>query len=451
MHICLATREFPPITDGGIATYYVHLAKLLAGDGHKVTVLTVGKEGEQSQWTYPDIKVITLSDTCEKYFRQLKRRFDPEMHSTAHAIADGLAMRDWLRHHRESCNFDVIETAEFSGYGAFLLEHDLPPVLTTCHGSVGQVCHHEGGHKLHKRRILIGLEVVLLGLADAVVANSPMNAVEWSAYLGRDIRYVIMPWIKPTEHERNERLKALQSNQTINGLVVGRLQIWKGVIETVEALRICGERNVKVHLRWVGRDTLTSPEGGSMAKHLEHHYPDILGHNFEWIEYLDREQTIKAQAQADFALIPSRWDTFNYTTIEAMSVSTPVIVSSGAGSSYLIRHNETGLIITPGDPTSVANAIEQMVLSSDLRMRLGEAGYATIQREFDPEKIVEDRINAYDRAINQRIRRRSNPYLSSAVGALIDALLSNRTTTFNSLISCVDKLDRKLRAYSQVF
>ncbi len=68
------------------------------------------------------------------------------------------------------------------------------------------------------------------------------------------------------------------------------------------------------------------------------------------------EQTARLQAQAAFMVVPSLWDTFNFTCVEAMWSGRPVICSRGAGASELI---EDGACLQMG-----IGAIPDAVLSS---------------------------------------------------------------------------------------
>ena len=56
---------------------------------------------------------------------------------------------------------------------------------------------------------------------------------------------------------------------------------------------------------------------------------------------------------------------------EAMATACPVIGSDQGGIAEAIRHNETGLLVAPGDPSALAQAMRHVTQ----HQTLGEAGY----------------------------------------------------------------------------
>ena len=76
-------------------------------------------------------------------------------------------------------------------------------------------------------------------------------------------------------------------------------------------------------------------------------------------------------------------------TLQAMSCGRPVILSKikGLWARDLLKHNENCLLVPPGDASSLAAAIERMLLDADLRDRLGRAARATAVAHFGLDKI----------------------------------------------------------------
>jgi glycosyltransferase involved in cell wall biosynthesis len=79
-------------------------------------------------------------------------------------------------------------------------------------------------------------------------------------------------------------------------------------------------------------------------------------------------------AAADLYVAPSLEDAFNLPVLEAMACALPVIASSQAGASELIRDEETGFILRePRDDVHLANLIRRIFLDASLRRAIGEA------------------------------------------------------------------------------
>lgn len=79
-------------------------------------------------------------------------------------------------------------------------------------------------------------------------------------------------------------------------------------------------------------------------------------------------------AAADLYAGPSLEDAFNLPILEAMACGLPVIASSNAGASEMIRDGETGFVLRdPKDHLQLANLIQRIFTDQGLRREMGEA------------------------------------------------------------------------------
>ena len=112
------------------------------------------------------------------------------------------------------------------------------------------------------------------------------------------------------------------------------------------------------------------------------------------------ETVARLQASAAFCVVPSLWDTFNFTCVESMGAGTPTICSTGAGASELIEDGGNGFVFESGDAQSLVAALDRfLTLPAGQRKELGEAGKQTVRCKLDLERCVGQRINAYERTI----------------------------------------------------
>jgi glycosyltransferase involved in cell wall biosynthesis len=81
-------------------------------------------------------------------------------------------------------------------------------------------------------------------------------------------------------------------------------------------------------------------------------------------------------ASADVFCFPSTTDTFGQVLLEAAASGLPVVAAAAGGAPELVRHGETGYLVPPGDATTLAIVIGELVTEPELRRRLGEAGAA---------------------------------------------------------------------------
>lgn len=106
-----------------------------------------------------------------------------------------------------------------------------------------------------------------------------------------------------------------------------------------------------------------------------------------------------ADAAADLAgwdvfVMPSREDPFPLAVLEAMAAGLPVVGSRVDGIPEELG-DAAGILVEPGDPSGLAEAIRSLVADPGLRRRLGEAGRARVEVEFSFERQAAGLERAY--------------------------------------------------------
>jgi glycosyltransferase involved in cell wall biosynthesis len=184
-----------------------------------------------------------------------------------------------------------------------------------------------------------------------------------------------------------------------HGLVVGRLQRWKGAATLCEALTRLGSN--APHIDWVGRDTVWGARGHYASEHMAQTYPDVWGNKLFHQPQISPVEVARRQAAALFNIVPSTWDVFNFTAVEAMASGRPTIVSTGAGASELIEDGVNGFLFAHGDSAALAEAIQRVMTGSPARLaEVGRKSRITISNALDPESIAAQRLAAYQAAID---------------------------------------------------
>ena len=59
------------------------------------------------------------------------------------------------------------------------------------------------------------------------------------------------------------------------------------------------------------------------------------------------------------------------------------------------QHDETGLVVPPGDPAALANALRDLLGDPALRRRLGEAGRRRVAQEFTAARMAARTVALY--------------------------------------------------------
>jgi glycosyltransferase involved in cell wall biosynthesis len=68
-----------------------------------------------------------------------------------------------------------------------------------------------------------------------------------------------------------------------------------------------------------------------------------------------------------------------------MATGMPVVASQIMGVPELVEHGVSGLLVPPGRPEALADAIEDLAGDPGLRRRMGEAGRRRVARDYNSE------------------------------------------------------------------
>jgi glycosyltransferase involved in cell wall biosynthesis len=95
-------------------------------------------------------------------------------------------------------------------------------------------------------------------------------------------------------------------------------------------------------------------------------------------------------------VLPSHAEGVPMSLLEAMASACPVIASGVGGIPDVVRHGENGLLVTPGDPSSLAHALDRVFGDPAAARRLGTAARDTVTAHHTVERALErlDRLFA---------------------------------------------------------
>jgi glycosyltransferase involved in cell wall biosynthesis len=94
-------------------------------------------------------------------------------------------------------------------------------------------------------------------------------------------------------------------------------------------------------------------------------------------------------------------DVFPTVILEAMASARPVVSTRLAGIPELVLDGETGILVSPGDPFALADALEQLLRDPELRLRHGRDGRARIEQHFRIENTVAPLIDQLQNAVRE--------------------------------------------------
>lgn len=167
-------------------------------------------------------------------------------------------------------------------------------------------------------------------------------------------------------------------------LMIARVLRDKGVCEFAEAAR-------RVRARWPqARFRLLGPLGTDNRSAI----PAATVQGWQEagaIEYPGAVADVRAEiAAADCVVLPSYREGMPRTLLEAAAMARPVIATEVPGCRDAVVEGETGLLCAVRDAGSLADACARFIaLPPEARARMGAAGRARVERDFDEARVVE--------------------------------------------------------------
>jgi glycosyltransferase involved in cell wall biosynthesis len=101
----------------------------------------------------------------------------------------------------------------------------------------------------------------------------------------------------------------------------------------------------------------------------------------------------------DFLMHPARTEGLGVVLLQAASAGLAVIASNAGGMPEAVAHETTGLLIPPGDPTALTNAITRMLNNPTERAAFGKAGRGRMAREFSIEAMASGNLHIYQKVM----------------------------------------------------
>jgi glycosyltransferase involved in cell wall biosynthesis len=104
----------------------------------------------------------------------------------------------------------------------------------------------------------------------------------------------------------------------------------------------------------------------------------------------------------DIFAMPSTWEGFGVSAIEASAMRLPVVASNIHGIPDVVVDGETGILVPPADAEALAGAIERLVTTPGLPASMGDAGRAFVEKHYDWRDNTRLMERLYDDMVHRR-------------------------------------------------
>jgi glycosyltransferase involved in cell wall biosynthesis len=170
-------------------------------------------------------------------------------------------------------------------------------------------------------------------------------------------------------------------------LSVGRLVPFKGFDYLIDACAELARRNLDFTCEIVG----DGPEHARLQDKIDNQQ---LKSRVVLVGSLPREAVFEKMRASDIFSLASvvdhngASDVFPTVILEAMAAGRPVISTEIAGIPESVVGGETGLLVPPGNSHALAEALAQLIVDLALREKLGQAGRARVEQNFEINKTI---------------------------------------------------------------
>lgn len=267
-----------------------------------------------------------------------------------------------------------------------------------------------------KRRILLAAERLAASCAHVVLCNSDSLRFKALALgvapaaklhlLGEgSSNGVDAERFSPGSSDVRNRL-AIDQDSPVLGFV-GRLTRDKGLPELIEAFDTILESEPKAHLLLVGwfdeaEDALDAKLRARILTHPRIRYTGFV------------EDTAPYYRAMDLMVLPTWREGFPNAVLEAAATGIPVITTECTGSRDSVVAEVTGLLIPPGSPAAIAEAVQKLLRNPERRRRMGKAARAWVCEHFGDGHVLGLAAAYYksllDEAAQKEIRRTAHGF-----------------------------------------
>jgi len=121
-----------------------------------------------------------------------------------------------------------------------------------------------------------------------------------------------------------------------------------------------------------------------------------------WIpEMLPKPEVIQLLTHATVFAIPSLYEPLGIVNLEAMACETAVVGSRTGGIPEVVADGETGLLVPPGEPEPLAEALNALLRDPDRARAMGQAGRKRAVAEFGWPAIAAQTAALYAKLVSE--------------------------------------------------
>lgn len=378
---------------GGMNVYIRELARELGHSSYNVDIFTRRTQPEQPDMVYltPRVRVIHLAAGPAEPVQ--KNDLYQYLLSFAHQV-EQFARRERVR-------YDVLHSHYWlSGVvGLQLARRWHIPHVTMFHtlAHLKQLANPAEPESF----LRLEMERELIKRADRIIATTDDERMQIIRHCGATSSQVdVIPCgvdlhrFVPGDRQEGCARLALRADQPVL-LFVGRLDPFKGPDVFLRAAALMRR---KAQLVIVGGNLAGDPE----LEKLRHLARDLgLAKRVRFLGALAQEELPLIYSAADVTVVPSYYESFGMAAVESLACGTPVVATRAGGLITVIRHAETGYLVSRC-PGFFAERLDSL-LSSPATLSAMRSAARTSILEYSWQGVAAQMRRVYEQVTNERL------------------------------------------------
>ncbi len=403
MRILMLSQFYPPIV-GGIEQHVRNLSTALVARGHQVAVATLWQEGLSEVETDQGVRIYRLRGALQRagwLYHEKRRRHAPPFPDPQ--LTAGLARvialeRPAVVHGHNWLVRSFLPLKAWSRTRLVVTLHDFSLVCAkhrflyrgvACTGPGIRCFQCAAAHYGLPRSGPIVLANWAMGMAERAVVDMFLPVSQAIAagtgLAASSLPYQVVPNFVPDDVANVENINGSDDARLPGGeflLCVGDISPDKGAQVLLQAHAGLSH---PVPLVLIGRrsDAISTD----------------LGKNVYLLPSMPHDAVMHAWTKSMIGLAPSIVpDACPTVVMEAMATGKPVIGSRIGGLTDLVSHDETGLLVPPGDANALRQAMERLIGDSELRSHMGHVAQQRVGR-FQASQVVPRVEQVYEQVL----------------------------------------------------
>jgi len=112
-----------------------------------------------------------------------------------------------------------------------------------------------------------------------------------------------------------------------------------------------------------------------------------------------RSDLADVYASFDIFILPSLIEAMPMAVLEAMAAGKPIIASRVGGIPRMISHQESGILVEPGDIRGLTDALDQLLRQPEKASQLGRRALDAVQSRYSSDAMARGYLRVYQKAL----------------------------------------------------